>query len=76
MTPCGKRIYYTRALAKRVARTIGKAWWRAYLCPHCRFWHLTSTPRRLAAIAAREDDEQRRRDDDEALQWQHECGGK
>ncbi|UFA49636.1 hypothetical protein [Deinococcus radiophilus] len=49
----GKVIFYTEAAAL-VAIARGQSWrhgtstnaYRAYPCPHCRHWHLSSKPRR------------------------------
>lgn len=43
--PCGKTRYPSRALAKKFAKWIGsrmKAKFRAYICPRCDGWHLTT----------------------------------
>lgn len=45
-----KKVYLTRAIAKRSARRFeaksGEKM-RPYKCPHCGMWHITHTDRRL-----------------------------
>jgi hypothetical protein len=50
VNPCQKRNYRTKRDAKQAMRSAqaqgkGRLRLRAYRCPHCPYWHLTSQPK-------------------------------